>query len=329
MRRILILLLILAPFAVTAELVGVKLGTHVSGPRLAVQDLAGKVVLFEYWGVNCPPCRANIPHISELAALADTDRLVVIANHCQEPGRTLAVWKECKGTDAPMVIEQGRLSGADVSGIPHCFLFDHTGRQVFEGSPGRIDSAMIRKLVDAAPGPLVKGGPYKACAREAQALRATGQSVATVLSSLRTKAEKGDGEAKSEARTLLAGIQEHVASQRARIDAARTEDPVTAAQTLQKMRTLLKGDELGRPFDDLYKELQQDKAFRAEISAAEALAQVRSAATRVGLDQGKVIPARRAEAQQVAAALEQLLKKYPGTKAAREAEKLKGEWKST
>ena len=45
--------------------------------------------------------------------------------------------------------------------------------------------------------------------------------------------------------------------------------------------------------------------------------------------QGKIIPAKRNEAQQVAAALEQLLRKYPATKAGKEAEKLMSQWKST
>jgi thiol-disulfide isomerase/thioredoxin len=74
--------------AQAAELKGVDLGTHLSGPRLTAADLSGKVVIFEYWGVNCPPCVANIPHVSELAAVASPEVLAVIANHCQGPGRT-------------------------------------------------------------------------------------------------------------------------------------------------------------------------------------------------------------------------------------------------
>lgn len=329
MRLLLAGLLALGSLLPAVDLKGVTLGEHITGPKVAAKDLDGKVVLYEYWGIHCPPCRANVPHISELAAVADTDRLVVIANQCQETGQTLAVWKECKGTDKPVVIDHGNLPGSNVTGIPHCFLFDHTGKLVFDGGPGQISTEMIRKLVDATPGPLVKGGPYKACAREALALRNATQSIAGTIATLRTRAEKGEGEARSEATTLLAGIQEYAAAQRARIDGARTADPLQAAQVLQKMTTLLRGDELGKPFDALLKELQQDKTFRAEIAAAEMLAQIQVAATRVGLDQGKVLPAKRNEAQQVASSLEQLLRKYPETRAGKEAEKLMGKWKST
>ena len=31
-------------------------GSHIHGPKLKASDLKGKVVFFEYWGINCPPC---------------------------------------------------------------------------------------------------------------------------------------------------------------------------------------------------------------------------------------------------------------------------------
>lgn len=34
--------------------------------RIALADLAGKVALVNFWGVWCPPCREELPHIAEL-----------------------------------------------------------------------------------------------------------------------------------------------------------------------------------------------------------------------------------------------------------------------
>src|SRR6478609_11361003 len=121
-----------------AELAGARLGTWVSGPRITPADLVGKVVIFAYWGIHCPPCLANIPPISELASLADPDRLVVVANQCQETGHTAEVWKQKLGTDKPVVIDDGELPGANVTGIPRVFVFDHTGAQVYDGHPGEL-----------------------------------------------------------------------------------------------------------------------------------------------------------------------------------------------
>ena len=41
-------------------------GSHIHGPKLEASDLKGKVVFFEYWGINCPPCIASMPHLQEL-----------------------------------------------------------------------------------------------------------------------------------------------------------------------------------------------------------------------------------------------------------------------
>ena len=41
-------------------------GSHIHGPKLKASDLKGKVVFFEYWGINCPPCIASMPHLQEL-----------------------------------------------------------------------------------------------------------------------------------------------------------------------------------------------------------------------------------------------------------------------
>jgi thiol-disulfide isomerase/thioredoxin len=299
-----------------ADLKGVNLGTWISGPKVSSADLAGKVVIFEYWGVNCPPCRANIPHISELAALADPDRLAVIANHCQGPGRTAEVWKECRGTDKPSVVDGGDLPGSNVSSIPRIFVFDHNGTQVFDGSPGEVDDAMITKLLDAAPGPLVPKGDYHLCKAEIAALSAKSGNVAATLKSLRGKSEKGKDDVKAEAASLLEGVQMYLDKKMAAIVAARTTDPVLAATILNKVLGQVKGDDLGKPFEALLAELKADKAFQAELAAAEKLAAIQAAISKAGLDQGDIPSGKKKDAVAAVQALDSLIKAYAETKAA-------------
>ena len=309
-----------------ADLNGVNLGTHVSGPKITAADLSGKVVMFEYWGVNCPPCVANIPHVSELASLADSEQLMVIANHCQGPGKTAQVWKEKGGTDKPSVIEGGSLTGANVTGIPRCFIFDHTGKQVFDGHPSDVTPVLLNKLLDAAPGPLVNGGPYKFCAADAAALKSAGKPVTGVLKSLRSKAEKGKPEVQTEARALLDGVKAYCDKQMAGIASDRTENPAAAAQRLQRISFLTKGDEFGKPFEELQKELKADKVFQDEVKAAEALIAIKAQASKLGLDRGQVPASRRSEAQAIGQAIEQVCKRFPSTKAAKEAAECRDTW---
>ncbi len=318
-------LLTLALFALgaaaqAADLAGVNLGTHLSGPKVAAGDLAGKVVIFEYWGVNCPPCVANIPHVSELAAVASPEVLAVIANHCQGPGKTMDVWKSKGGTDKVTVIEGGELPGSNVSSIPRIFVFDHTGKQVFDGSPSQVTAEMITSLVQAAPGPMVSGGPYTACAKEAAALRSTGPSIAPVLKSLRSKAAGTQEKAKAEATEILASVTTYLDKTMQRIEKDRETDPVGSMVLLNRMVGVTKGDELGKPFQDLFTRLKADKAFQAEVTAAQALAQIKDGIAKI--DDRMAPPAQRQAKQQAAAALSGLIKKYPATKAAGEAEKV-------
>ena len=39
---------------------------YIHGPKITASSLKGKVVFFEYWGINCPPCIASMPHLQEL-----------------------------------------------------------------------------------------------------------------------------------------------------------------------------------------------------------------------------------------------------------------------
>ncbi len=54
--------------------------TDRSGNKYNNENLEGKVVVFNFWFVNCPPCREEIPELSELAqAYKNDDDVVFLA----------------------------------------------------------------------------------------------------------------------------------------------------------------------------------------------------------------------------------------------------------
>ena len=59
--------------------------SHIHGPKLKTSDLKGKVVFFEYWGINCPPCIASMPHLQELQEKFQSKGFTVIGSHSQLP----------------------------------------------------------------------------------------------------------------------------------------------------------------------------------------------------------------------------------------------------
>lgn len=54
---------------------------------VTLADLKGKVVLIDFWGTWCPPCRAEIPHLADLAReLADQPDFRLLAVSCGPSG---------------------------------------------------------------------------------------------------------------------------------------------------------------------------------------------------------------------------------------------------
>jgi len=51
--------------------------------RITLADLAGKVALVNFWGVWCPPCREELPHIAELYQhYSKRDDIAILAVSC-------------------------------------------------------------------------------------------------------------------------------------------------------------------------------------------------------------------------------------------------------
>ena len=108
------------------------------GKRVTRAELAGKVVLVEFWATWCPPCRGTLGWLGEVKKRYG-DRIVVlaIAVESQEPD----VRKLTKSLDLPLVWTMGSPEVArafgDISAVPTLFLFDRTSRTAgaFYGAP--------------------------------------------------------------------------------------------------------------------------------------------------------------------------------------------------
>ncbi len=309
-----------------ATLDGMRTGTYVSGPTIDPAELKNRLVLFEYWGVNCPPCLASIPHISELQEKYGREQLVIIANHCQnaDEAKAKSVFMGRGGSDQISVINQGDLKGAKVSGIPRCFLFNHEGKLVYDGSPFNLDSA-LEDAIKQSPGFLVAGRSYGKTQKQSEAIGALSANLSSTLKSLRVLATGDDAEAKEEAAYLLGKVTDYSEKTMQKIALARTEKPLFAYEQSMRMEKLLKGDELGDAYVELVKDLKKDKVFQSELKAANALAGIRAHASKIGFgpDSVKLNPP---AANQMAEALKSLIKKYPNTKAATEATQLASQW---
>ena len=101
----------------------------ISGKKVRLADLKGKVVMLEFWATWCPPCRSEIPAIERLHTQYGGKGLTVLAIALDEGG-----WDDVKAFITERKISYTVLKGSeDVSAeykirlIPATFLIDKEG----------------------------------------------------------------------------------------------------------------------------------------------------------------------------------------------------------
>ncbi len=109
------------PFAITTA----------DGQRVSMDDLAGKVVLLDFWATWCGPCREALPHIREIAKKFQGQPLVVLSISLDTDEQK---WKEfvAKNEMTWLQYRDNRFTGPIAKGfgvqaIPHTFTIDSDG----------------------------------------------------------------------------------------------------------------------------------------------------------------------------------------------------------
>lgn len=125
------------------ELVGLD------GKHLSRKDLAGRVVLVEFWATWCPPCRGTLAWLGELQKrYGDRLAVVAIAVESEEPN----VRKLTADLKAPLFWTMGApdlvRSFGDIGAVPTMFLFDQEGKRVstFFGAPPTLHATAESKI---------------------------------------------------------------------------------------------------------------------------------------------------------------------------------------
>lgn len=119
------------------------------GKTVTRADLAGKVVLAEFWATWCPPCRGTLGWLGEVKKRYG-DRIVVLAIAVES--EETAVRNLTQSLSLPLTWAMGSPEVArafgDISAVPTLFLFDRTGRTAgaFYGAPPELHSRAEAKV---------------------------------------------------------------------------------------------------------------------------------------------------------------------------------------
>jgi thiol-disulfide isomerase/thioredoxin len=132
------------------------------GKTLKLADMKGKVVVTDFWGTWCPPCRAEIPHFIQLQDELGPQGLQIVGlAYEQEEGdqaaQNVTEFMETEKINYPIALGTDEVMEQvpDAGALPTTVFIDRTGkvRLVMMGyqSALRLEAAAAKLLAEPAP----------------------------------------------------------------------------------------------------------------------------------------------------------------------------------
>jgi thiol-disulfide isomerase/thioredoxin len=137
---------------------------NTGGKELKLADLRGKVVVMDFWGVWCGPCRAAMPHLKELYEKHKADGLEIIGVHTTRVGEKMAAYVAEEKLPWPVAVDvdDGTVKGFRVDSFPDYYVIDRSGKLRFADlANAELDKAIeallkekppVKAAADARPG---------------------------------------------------------------------------------------------------------------------------------------------------------------------------------
>jgi thiol-disulfide isomerase/thioredoxin len=127
-------------------------GEDIDGKKFKLSDYRGKVVLVDFWGHWCGPCRAAYPHNRELVKRFEDKPFVLLGVNSDKEKETIKKAMEKEENNWRYWFDGGSTSGPiakkfSVQGWPTFYLIDHTG-VIRLRSVGAPDHAELDKVLE-------------------------------------------------------------------------------------------------------------------------------------------------------------------------------------
>lgn len=104
----------------------------VSGKKVSLKELKGKVVVLNFWATWCPPCKEEMPSFSKLDSMLGKEGLAVVAINDYENKKKAVNFANKNGYKFTVLIdESGKVSESyKASFLPTTFVIDKNGMAI-------------------------------------------------------------------------------------------------------------------------------------------------------------------------------------------------------
>jgi len=123
--------------------------SDLDGRPIGTEDLAGRVVLVEFWATWCTPCRSTLEWFGGLKQKYG-DRLAILALAVESPEAQVRTMAASLSRDLHWAITDAAAAQAfgDITAVPTLFLFDRTGKieRVLYGAPPGLHEEVTQIL---------------------------------------------------------------------------------------------------------------------------------------------------------------------------------------
>jgi peroxiredoxin len=108
-----------------------------SGKKVSLSSLKGKVVFLNFWATWCPPCRAEMPSLERLHARLKDKGLVILAVNLQENAKSVRKFMAEHKLTFPVLLDSDGRVGAiyGARSIPTTYVVGRNGN-VLAGTMG-------------------------------------------------------------------------------------------------------------------------------------------------------------------------------------------------
>lgn len=122
-----------------------KVANWVKGDAIDLSKETGKIIVVEFWATWCGPCKASIPHLSDMQTRLSDAGVKIIGVTQEDPNNSLDTVKrfveeQASGMAYTVAFDKGEtysayMGGVGARGIPNAFVIDKEGKLAWYGHP--------------------------------------------------------------------------------------------------------------------------------------------------------------------------------------------------